>query len=200
MLLMSRITRDAYAPFGARTVYKGGGGTTTTVSGIDKEFKPYLKEVLKDVTGKYKKDRKKGADSVVAKMTEEQGKALQRQKKYAGDMMRGTGIYDTRGAEERSLQNVAGQYLPQSYTGGALGSARSQAAMQGALANRAGEYQQQRQDFAKEGVKSLGEVGSAKQQYKQARLDAPHTLASRYFGYLAGAPQSSVQTTSGGGK
>jgi len=178
----------------------GGGSTTKTTSGIDKEFKPYLKTVLKDVTKHYQKSRDKGPDSVVAAMTPEQKKALARQKQTAESMWRGTGAFNTKKAEQRSLQDLAGQSALQSYTGGALGSARSQAAMQGALAGRAGEYQQQRQDLMQEGFKNLGEVGAAKQEYKQARLDAPHTLASRYFGYLSGAPQSSTQTTSGGGK
>ena len=35
---------------------------------------------------------------------------------------------------------------------------------------------------------------------KQKLLDAPHLGASRYFGYLTGAPQQKVQTTTGGGK
>jgi hypothetical protein len=50
------------------------------------------------------------------------------------------------------------------------------------------------------GVKNLGEVGSAKQAYNQQRLDAPHTSASRYFGYLGNAPQQQTATQSGGGK
>ena len=49
------------------------------------------------------------------------------------------------------------------------------------------------------GVTDLGKVGSTLQQYNQERLDAPHTSASRYFGYLSGAPQTSKTETSGGG-
>jgi hypothetical protein len=49
------------------------------------------------------------------------------------------------------------------------------------------------------GVGALGEVGSAYQEYAQRRLDAPHTSAERYFGYLSGAPQTTTQTQSGGG-
>ena len=38
----------------------GGGSSQTTRSGIDPEFKPYLKEVLSDVTGQYKQRRDEG--------------------------------------------------------------------------------------------------------------------------------------------
>jgi hypothetical protein len=49
------------------------------------------------------------------------------------------------------------------------------------------------------GTKGLGEVGSAYQAYEQQKLDAPGTVASRYFGYLGSAPQQQTQTTTGGG-
>lgn len=180
---------------------KGGGGQTQqTTSGIDPEFKPYLETVLSDVTKKYKSDRKKGADAVVAKLTPEQKAAMEAQKATAQAMMQGTGMYDTRAAEQRSLQDLQGTALGQASMGGSLGSARSQAAMQGALAGRAGEYQRERQTAARAGEEMLGGIGSAKQQYQQARLDAPHTMASRYFGYLQNAPQQQTTTSSGGGK
>ena len=35
--------------------------------------------------------------------------------------------------------------------------------------------------------------------YQQQILDAPGTVASRYFGYLGSAPQQQTQTTTGGG-
>ena len=44
----------------------GGGNSQTTTSGIDPEFKPYLKEVLSDVTGKYKESVAAGPDATVA--------------------------------------------------------------------------------------------------------------------------------------
>jgi len=200
MILMSRITGDAYAPFGARTVYKGGSKTTTTTSGIDPEFKPYLEKVLADVTGKYEADVAGGPDAVVAKMTPEQIAALDAQKKAAGEAMAGTGAYDTTAARQRDIQNLMGSSVGQSAAAGGLGSARSERAMMGAVADRSLELQKDRQATMERGITSLGEVGTTKQQYEQQRLDAPHTVAQRYFGYLSGAPQQQVSTQSGGGK
>ena len=73
----------------------GGGGTTTQVanSGIADQFAPYVERVLSDVTDMYEADRLKGADAVVADLTQEQKDALTAQKGYAQDMMAGTGIF-----------------------------------------------------------------------------------------------------------
>ncbi len=91
-----------------------------------------------------------------------------------------------------------GSKVGQASAAGSLGSARSQRAMQSALADKALEYQQRRQAEAAGGIEALGQAGSTLQEYEQQRLDAPHTSAQRYFGYLGSAPQSTV--TSGGGK
>jgi hypothetical protein len=79
--------------------------------------------------------------------------------------------------------------------------------MGGALADRSLQLQEMRQRQRQEGISgmetaasTLGKVGTAKQKYEQERLDAPHTSAERYFGYLSGAPQTTKQETSGGGK
>lgn len=197
---MKYITGDIHAPFGARTVHKGGSRTQTTTSGIDPEFKPYLKEVLSDVTSKYKADVAGGPDAIVAKMTPEQQQALQEQTSQAQAMLSGTGIYDTRAEEERALRNLQGQAQGMASNVGSLGSARSQAAMQGALAGRAGDYLEQRRQTSQAGSELLGQVGTSKQAYEQARMDAPHTAASRYFGYLQNAPQQQVTQGGGGGK
>ena len=180
---------------------KGGGAkTTTTVSGIDPEFKPYLKSVLADVTAKYDADVAGGADAVVAAMTPEQKAALEAQKKTAEDAMAGTGAYDTSAARRRDLEGIMGSAAGQAASAGGLGSARGEKAMMGAVADRSLQLQQQRQADIERGITGLGEVGTTKQQYEQQRLDAPHTVASRYFGYLGNAPQQQTSTQSGGGK
>jgi len=179
---------------------KGGPKTTTTVSGIDPEFKPYLKDVLADVTSKYKADVAGGADAVVAEMTPEQLQALEAQKKAAEDAMAGTGVYDTSAARRRDLENIMGSASGMAAAGGGLGSARGEKAMMGAVADRSLELQKDRQATMERGITGLGEVGTTKQQYEQQRLDAPHTVASRYFGYLGNAPQQQTSTQSGGGK
>lgn len=179
---------------------KGGGGTTVATSGIDAEFKPYLERVLKDVTSRYEADVEAGPDAIVAGLDPRQIDALTQQTALAQQAMSGTGLYDTRAAQERDLQNLMGSSVGRASTAGALGSARAERAMQGALADRALEYQQRRQQEAAAGIESLGEAGTTLQQYEQQLLDAPHTSASRYFGYLGNAPQTQTSTTSGGGK
>ena len=192
----------------------GGGQTTTTTSGIDEEFKPYLERVLSDVTDRYDKEVKEGPDAVVAKMTPEQIKALEKQKALAGTqekeaqaMIDGTGAYDMSAARDRDLQNLMGTGAGAASVSGGLGSARFEKAMGGALADRSLQLQEMEQRRRQQGISGLGDaastlgkVGTTKQKYDQERLDAPHTSAQRYFGYLSGAPQKSEQTSSGGGK
>ena len=178
----------------------GGGQTTTTTSGIDEEFKPYLERVLSDVTKRYEDEVEKGPDAIVAKMTPEQKEALAKQKAEAQDMIEGTGAYDTSAARQRDLQNLMGTGAGAASVSGGLGSARFEKAMGGALADRSLQMQEMEQRRRLEGISGLGKVGTAKQKYEQERLDAPHTSAQRYFGYLSGAPQQQTQTSSGGGK
>jgi hypothetical protein len=189
-------------PFGSSIARKGGGGgstTTTTVSGIDKEFKPYLKRVLSDVTDRYEAEVAGGPDAIVAKLDQAQIDAINAQEGIGRDALAGRGIYDVRGAQERDLQNLAGSQAMQQYMGGSLGGARAQRGMQSALADRSSQNLEEQRKIQQYGMSQLGEAGSTRQAYEQQRLDAPHTSASRYFGYLAGAPQSTTQTQTGGG-
>ena len=176
----------------------GGGGGSTSTSGIDPEFKPYLKRVLGDVTNRYESDIAKGPDAIVAKLDPRQQRSLDMQTRLSEQAMAGTGLYDTRAAQQRDLENLMGSSVGQASYGNTLGSARAQKAMQGALADRSLQFQQRRQQEAAGGVEGLGQAGSTLQQYQQQRLDAPHTSAQRYFGYLQNAPQQTTQ--SGGGK
>tara|TARA_A100001011_G_C14148661_1_gene773025 strand:+ start:433 stop:981 length:549 start_codon:yes stop_codon:yes gene_type:complete len=178
----------------------GGGSTVTQTSGIDEEFKPYLVDVLSDVTGRYKQERAAGPDAIVAAMDPKQKEALAYQENLARQAIQGTGIYDDTAAMKQSLQNVMGTQLGRASAGGNLGSARSQAAMQGALANEADKFNVRRRKVAMGGVDALGSAGSTMQAYNQQRLDAPHTSAERYFGYLGSAPQQTTKTGGGGGK
>ena len=177
----------------------GGGGTQTTTSGIAPEFKPYITRALADVTNKYEADVRGGPDAIVAKMAPEQIAALDAQKKAANEAMTGTGGYDTSAARRRDIENLMGSAVGQSAAAGGLGSARSERAMMGAVADRSLDLQKERQATRERGISSLGEVGTTKQQYAQQRLDAPDTAAQRYFGYLGNAPQQQTTTQSGGG-
>ena len=176
---------------------KGGGGQSqTTYSGIDPEFKPYLERVLSDVTGRYESEVAKGPDAIVAKMDPAQTEALAEQERLGREAIAGTGIYDTSREAQRMLQKAQGQQL--AGQAGMLGSARAQRARSAAMADMAYDLAKDRQQVAQAGVGALGEAGSARQQYQQTRLDAPHTSAERYFGYLSGAPQTSRTEQSGG--
>jgi hypothetical protein len=182
----------------------GGGGTTEQVvnSGIAGQFAPYVERVLSDVTDMYEADRLAGPSSVVADLTQEQKDALTAQKGYAQDMMAGTGLFDTAAAREADLKGILGSSMGQAATGGTLGGARQQAAMNQALADRSLEFAKDRQATALGGSDLLGDVGSVRQAYKQQLLDADDTMATRYFGYLGSqaVPQTTTTTQTGGGK
>ena len=168
----------------------GGGNTQTTQQGIDPEFKPYLKEVLSDVTGQYRAGREEGPESVVAGDAPEQVEALRTAQNLGRDLSGGLSSSQI----QNQLRQVQGQQLAGGQ--GSLGSARADRARSGALADRALQLQEASDARRGQGAQVLGAVGQERQQRAQARLDAPHTQAQRYFGYLGSAPQQ--QTTSGG--
>jgi len=198
MLLLKHITGDAYSRFGGRAVFKGGGSTTTSTSGIAPEFKPQVKEAL-DISTGLLRSQQASPRSIVAGLTPQQQQALAAQQQSAYDKMTGSGLYSTRAAEETALKNLAGQNLMGASTGGSLGSARSQAAMQGALAGRAGEYQQARQQMADTGIQQLGQAGTTLQKQQQRELQARDESLDRFFNRLTGVA-SKETTSSGGGK
>ena len=176
----------------------GGGGGQTTISGIDPEFKPDLTKALGIATDRYTDQVEKGPDSIVAGMTDDQITALGLQRDLGQQAVSGTGIYDTKAAQEGDLKNLMGTSMSSAAGAGALGSARSQKAMQSALAGRSLEFAQQRQRDAEQGSSMIGDVGTTLQKYQQQRMDAPDTAASRYFGYLTGNAGKQTTTTGGG--
>ena len=179
-----------------------GGGDVSQVatSGIADEFLPYIKPVLADAAARYEQRVELGPESMIAEMTQSQKDALAASEAYAKDMMAGTGIFDTTAAREADLKGVLGSNLGQAATGGMLGSARSQAAINQALADRSFEFQKDRQETAQLGADLLGQVGDVRQQYKQLLLDAPDLSAERVFGLFKNAPQQTTTTQTGGGK
>ena len=122
---------------------------------------------------------------------EQQTEALRTGQALGRDLSRGISQADI----ERDLANTQGQQLVQGQ--GSLGSARADRARAGALADRSLQLQQASDQRRGQGAQILSAVGQERQQRAQARTDAPHTQAQRYFGYLGSAPQQ--QTTSGGG-
>ena len=71
MLLGRLITGDSFGP---RIARKGGGGSSTQVSGLPEEFRPYIRESLASAQDAYKA----GALSEVAGLTPEQQDAFSR--------------------------------------------------------------------------------------------------------------------------
>lgn len=185
-----------------------GGGSrpvqTTTSSGIDPEFKPYLETALSKATdlytGSFNPDGSVKADQIVSPMTSQQTGALQAAEAQAKQQMAGTGAYDYTGALGTALQNTVGTAAGQAALAGQAGSARAQKMMASAIGDKSLEFQQLRQADQMAGAKGMGDVGSAYQAYNQQVLDAPHTATQRYFGYLGSAPQQQTSTQTGGGK
>ena len=99
---------------------------------------------------------------------------------------------------QRQLANARGQQLAGGQ--GTLGSARADRARESALADQSLQLQQASDQRRAQGAQALAGVAADRQQRAQARLDAPHTSASRFFGYLGSAPQQQTTTSSGGGK
>ena len=180
-----------------------GGGSrpvqTTTSSGIDPEFKPYLETALSQATDLYT-GSVNDPSKVVSPMTAQQTGALQAAEAQAKQQMAGTGAYDYTGALGTALQNTVGTAAGQAALAGQAGSARAQKMMASAIGDKSLEFQQLRQADQMAGAKGMGDVGSAYQAYNQQVLDAPHTATQRYFGYLGSAPQQQTSTQSGGGK
>lgn len=203
----------------------GGGGapTTTVTSGVaDDVWDSGGKKVFEDVTKHYM-DTRNNPEQIVAGLTDDQTKANTQLRGIAADMaagkgaydfsdmLHGKGSYDYADAVDRTLQKTGASQDIGAAAAGNLGSARADAMKYGAMADRAGEWQQLRnQDKEKAqgymdaarrgGAEILSGVGSSIRDYNQMTLDAPHTAASRFFGYLGSAPQSSTTKQEGGGK
>ena len=178
----------------------GGGGTTVTESGMNKEFVPIYREAMQDALSGYKGRKETGVSATVADLAPEQVEALAYQTQAARDQIRGRGAYDMNASNQAALQNTMGGLMGAASSGGALGSARTQKAMASAITNQSMEQQRGRQADITAGIGALGQAGTTRQQFQQQRIDAPYTEQARLSGLLSGAPQSSTQTSSGGGK
>ena len=146
----------------------GGGTSTTSSSGIDEDFKPYLRNVLSDVTQRYKADVAAGPGAVVAELDPYQEQALKAQADLAKQAMTGTGIYDTSAEVDRMLSNVSGAQEGAASASGALGSSRAERAKYAALSDMGADLAAARQAQAAAGVAALGDAGTTYQQQQQA--------------------------------
>jgi len=175
----------------------GGGKSQTQVSGIPDWARPQLEEGL-NINLERLRSTQKDPNQLIAGLSEPQQRALAYNSQLGEQAVRGTGLYDTQAAEERALKNLWGKGVHTAYTGGSLGSARSQAAMQGALADRAGQYQSDRQAMANMGADMIGQAGTTLQQQEQKEREAKDTSLANFFQNLAGAGTETKTTTSGG--
>ena len=162
--LMGIVIETGYAPLdkklNSHICYKGGGGqTTTSESGVPKEFRPYVVSGLKDAEAALK-----GGDlSYVADLTPQQKQSLDMQTDLAtgklqdiaaeseaargilGEASRGEGIFGTEGynivSEQMKpqlmqlAQMTRGEGQSQAAMGGGLGSAKRQAMIEGNVLN-----------------------------------------------------------------
>ena len=181
----------------------GGGNTTTTTAAIDPDIKRRVLPVLGDVGNAYNRSREiidpesgtvvqERELAPVADQRRQRG-ALQQQGQFAQDIAR-EGLSD---AVATDLQNYSGQQTAASQ--GGLGSARQQRANAAGLADRSLQLRQADLDARRQGFEGVTATAGAERALSQEILDAPHTAASRYFGYLQSAPQSQSTTQSGGG-
>lgn len=183
----------------------GGGGTTTSTSGIDPEFKPELKRALGIATSRLEGQFDEAgnlidptAAGIVAGLSGQQVEGLGAQQSLARQALSGTGVYDDRASVNRMLQNLSGQQTAQSL--GNLGSARMTKAQQSALADMGYKFQEARQQKAEGGAQSLQDVGGTLQEQQQRTLDAPYTELQRYSNILTGVTPKTTTSTGGGGK
>lgn len=252
---MGVVIETGYAPLdkklNSHICYKGGGGggTTTSSSGIPEEFRPYVERGLADAETL----RDEGKLSYVEGLTPEQKESQEMQLRLGRETLpgiaeksaqargvleqasRGEGIYGTSGygtvAQEMApqLRQIAditrGTGQTQAAMGGALGSAKQQAMIEGGVqdaviknvaqelsARRAGQTGAAKdvigsgQDVGAQygtGAAAIERVGTTLQQQGQREGDADYQGIQRFFGLL-GSPavgqESKTTQSSGGGK
>jgi len=185
-----------------RNICMKGGGVSYVESGVPDWAMESVKKVFGDVDQRYDDQTEKidsgDTSGIVAPLDTSQELSLAGSELDAAAKIAGTGIYDDRDMVSRDLQNLMGTQLGEASMGGALGSARSQRSMQGALADKADEWNVNRRKVVGEGLDQLGTAGTTRRDYAQQQLDAADTAAKRYFGYLHGTGTGTTTTSSGG--
>lgn len=178
----------------------GGGGGTTVTGGLGPTLDPLVADILTGAIADSKKRKEEGPYATVADMTPQQKEALKQQEDTAKAKIAGTGVYNTRQSNEDALQKTLGGLMGRSSAGGTLGSARTQAAMAGALSNQAGEQSKERQAMIDQGIQGLGQAGTTQQKFNQSLQDARFTEDQRTAGLITGTAPKTSTTSGGGGK
>lgn len=171
-----------------KNICNGGGGGGTTTTELDPEIKQAILPAIKDVSNMYMSDDfDKIADQTASRA------ALQAQEKLAARTLE-EGLGNE--ALLNQMKNTQGQLLAGSQ--GALGSARADRAREGAMIDKSLQLSQADLATKQQAADALGNVAGQERQLSQEQLDAPLRGAERYFGMLAGAPQGSKTTQTGG--
>lgn len=230
----------------------GGGSGSSDITQINEvapelleAYKPALKQVANEYSGgEYSKVAGSGGVESAIKQGQTTASALKNsaadQLSSSADLGNLTGrfgegrtetrnlanslISGTNTGAQRDLQNLQGSLVGQASMGGALGSARNQKAMLGALADRSLAHQQQgtqmlsglgqqAQQALGTGVTLQTQAGQnmaaadeanlrgeqTKMALQQQQLDAPYSGASKFFSLLQGTNLGSTTTQEGGG-
>lgn len=223
-----------------------GGGNQTTTTSLPDYAQPYVEEGLGSAIGDYRAGRFGHVEGLSAPQTEAFGRKLElgqrggvldsiaRDSYGAGQAYRdaaaGTGLFgtDALGQQTQALQNTIGTATKEQLgtlntgasLGGALGSARNQAATNRALTQTAGDIASKElearrgaslrgaqgvidsgstiQDQFGRGVQATENVGQALQQQRQNEQDAAYQATQRLFGLLGSGAVGQKQVTTGG--
>jgi len=175
----------------------GGGGGQTQTSGVDPEFRPYIVDMLKNLTTDIN-TKLAGDEEIVAGFDPAQEESLGYAKQTARDMIKGRGVYDMRRANRDALMDLQKASELQGAMSGNLGSARMQRATAAGLGDLAMKQQLQRQQDVAQGAERLGTAGTAYQKQAQNILDAKGNLIKGGLQAVTGAGGRTTTTTGGG--
>ncbi len=175
----------------------GGGGGQTQTQGVDPEFRPYIVDMLKNLTTDIN-TKLSGDEDIVAGFDPAQEESLGYAKQTARDQIKGRGIYDMRRANRDALMDLQKSSELQGAMSGNLGSARMQRATAAGLGDLAMKQQLQRQQDVAQGAERLGSAGTAYQKQAQNILDAKGNLIKGGLQAVTGAGGRTTTTTGGG--
>jgi len=178
--------------------FKGGGGGSTVTSSVPDEWKPQVTSLLNSLTGNVDK-KLAGEEDIIAGFDPRQKESLDYQTASSRDRIAGRGAYDMEANNKKALQNLWGVNMRKVGTAGSLGSARSDLAMNKALAGQASQDAKYRTAQIEGGIDTLGKAGTAYQKQSQNILDAEGNLIKGALGSVTGAA-GTTKTSSGGGK
>lgn len=193
----------------------GGGSkpqTQTTSGGIDPEFRPYIKEVLADVTDKYRTESAAGQEDLVNAYGA-LGSTAERLGQEASMERAGLDRFKQEGAGAlaarqqaqaqmgqdwnqmiaNDLQNARGQSLAGRAAGGALSSARAGREQEAGMADRAMQLRQIENQSRSQAGQTMANLDTAEQARYLGALGAKSDLAKSE--YMAG--QQGVEAAAG---